>query len=50
MFMMVITSGIAAIGLLLNSPAVIFGAMLVSPLMVPMRICLALRTLAATSS
>lgn len=35
MFMVVIASGIATIGLLLNSPAVIIGAMLVSPLMGP---------------
>jgi len=35
MFMVAIASGIATIGLLLNSPAVIIGAMLVSPLMGP---------------
>lgn len=34
-FMVVIFAGIATIGLLLNSPAVIVGAMLVSPLMGP---------------
>lgn len=34
-FMVVIAAGIAMIGLLLNSPAVIIGAMLVSPLMGP---------------
>lgn len=34
-FMLVIASGIATIGLLLNSPAVIIGAMLISPLMGP---------------
>ena len=34
-FMVVISAGIAMIGLLLNSPAVIIGAMLVSPLMGP---------------
>lgn len=34
-FMIVIAAGIATIGLLLNSPAVIIGAMLVSPLMGP---------------
>lgn len=34
-FMLVIAAGIASIGLLLDSPAVIIGAMLVSPLMGP---------------
>lgn len=34
-FMLVIAGGIATIGLLLNSPAVIIGAMLISPLMGP---------------
>ena len=34
-FMVTISAGIATIGLLLNSPAVIIGAMLVSPLMGP---------------
>ncbi|MFY9326925.1 MAG: TIGR00341 family protein [Georgfuchsia sp.] len=34
-FMVAIASGIATIGLLLNSPAVIIGAMLISPLMGP---------------
>ena len=34
-FMVVIGAGIATIGLLLNSPAVIIGAMLISPLMGP---------------
>ncbi len=34
-FMIVVAGGIATIGLLLNSPAVIIGAMLISPLMGP---------------
>lgn len=34
-FMLVVAGGIATIGLLLNSPAVIIGAMLISPLMGP---------------
>lgn len=34
-FMIVVAGGIATIGLLLNSPAVIIGAMLISPLMAP---------------
>ncbi|MDR3395891.1 MAG: TIGR00341 family protein [Parasulfuritortus sp.] len=34
-FMVAISSGIATLGLLLNSPAVIIGAMLISPLMGP---------------
>ncbi|MDD2883939.1 MAG: TIGR00341 family protein [Dechloromonas sp.] len=34
-FMIIVASGIATIGLLLNSPAVIIGAMLISPLMGP---------------
>ena len=34
-FMIVVAAGIATIGLLLNSPAVIIGAMLISPLMGP---------------
>lgn len=35
LFMVVMAAGIATIGLLLNSPAVIIGAMLISPLMGP---------------
>jgi len=36
LFMSVMASGIATIGLLVNSPAVIIGAMLISPLMAPL--------------
>jgi uncharacterized hydrophobic protein (TIGR00271 family) len=35
LFMLIVAAGIATIGLLVNSPAVIIGAMLVSPLMGP---------------
>ncbi len=45
-FMIVVAAGIATIGLLLNSPAVIIGAMLISPLMGPIvASCVALATL-----
>jgi uncharacterized hydrophobic protein (TIGR00271 family) len=46
LFMCVMASGIATTGLLLNSPAVIIGAMLISPLMAPiMRLGLGIGTL-----
>lgn len=46
LFMTVMASGIATIGLLVNSPAVIIGAMLISPLMAPIvRLGLSIATL-----
>jgi uncharacterized hydrophobic protein (TIGR00271 family) len=46
LFMCVMASGIATTGLMLNSPAVIIGAMLISPLMAPiMRLGLGIGTL-----
>ncbi len=50
-FMVTISAGIAMIGLLLNSPAVIIGAMLVSPLMGPIVLSgISLSTLNYTSA